>query len=57
MAQILIRPPEVLKEKLKYEARRMGITLNAIILQILWEWIESRKREERAEDRKRLFEL
>ena len=45
MVQILIRPPEALKENLKREARRMGITLNAIVLQILWEWVESRKRE------------
>ena len=43
MVQILIRPPEALKEKLKCEAQRMGITLNAMILQILWEWVESRK--------------
>ena len=47
MAQILIRPPEALKESLKCEARRMGITLNAIVLQILWEWVENRKREEK----------
>ena len=37
---------EALKENLKREARRMGITLNAIVLQILWEWVENRKQEE-----------
>ncbi len=49
MVQILIRPPEALKENLKREARRMGITLNAIVLQILWEWVENRKQEESSE--------
>lgn len=41
--QILIRTPEKLKVKLQFRAKGMGITLNALILQILWEWIENKE--------------
>ena len=40
--QILIRAPEELKQALKEKSMKMGITLNALILQILWEWIEKK---------------
>lgn len=38
--QILIRTTEELKKTLQKEAKRIGITLNALILQILWEWVK-----------------
>ena len=41
--QILIRAPRALKDFLKEKAESMGITLNALILQILWEWVENKK--------------
>lgn len=41
--QILIRAPQALKDFLKEKAESMGITLNALILQILWEWVENKK--------------
>lgn len=40
MAQMLIRPPDSLKESLQKEARRKGMSLNALVLQILWEWLD-----------------
>ena len=50
MAQMLIRPPDSLKESLQNEARRKGMSLNALVLQILWEWLDrdrSKMREQR----------
>ena len=41
--QILIRTPEKLKVKLQTRAKGMGITLNALVLQILWEWLENKE--------------
>lgn len=38
--QILIRVPQKIKELLKKTADEMGITLNALILQIIWKWIK-----------------
>lgn len=43
--QILIRTPEEVKIFLQCESKRIGITLNALVLQILWEWIRKRKGE------------
>lgn len=40
MSQILIRAPEELKRKITSEAKRIGISVNSLILQILWEWAE-----------------
>ena len=54
MANIMtVRASDELRESLKHLATKKGLTRNALILQILWEWIENRKREERAEDHKR----
>ena len=39
--QILIRAPKELKEILQGMAKAMGVTLNAFILQILWDFIKS----------------
>lgn len=38
MKQILIRTPEILKNFMQNEAKKIGITLNALVLQILWSW-------------------
>ena len=38
-----------LKSILQREARRIGITLNALILQILWEWVKRTGIEEERE--------
>ena len=35
--QILIRAPRELKEWIKAESERLGITMNALMLQIMWE--------------------
>ncbi len=45
MAQILIRSRDELKTDLQNEAQRIGITLNALILQILDDW---KKRQEKS---------
>ena len=41
--QILIRGTAEMKQILQEEAKRIGITLNALILQILWNWIKENK--------------
>ena len=38
MAQMLVRAPDDLKEFLLATAQKRGLTLNALILQILWDW-------------------
>ena len=43
--QILIRAPQEIKIFLQCEAKRIGITLNALVLQNLWEWVKKRKLE------------
>ena len=40
MAQMLVRPPDGLKDELQRRAQKMGITLNALVLQILWDWMK-----------------
>jgi predicted HicB family RNase H-like nuclease len=42
IAKILVRAPIVLKDVLKDKARRDGVSLNAIVLQALWEYVEKR---------------
>lgn len=34
------RMPEKLLNNLKCESERLGVSVNALILQILWEWAE-----------------
>lgn len=43
MEQVMTRMPERLKERLKSEADKKGISLNAQMLQILWKWYEEKK--------------
>lgn len=40
MEKVLIRMPQPLKEWLKKEADRMGLTMNALLLKILWEAVK-----------------
>lgn len=42
-ARYTFRMPQDLMEKLKNESKQQGVSLNALILQILWEWIERRE--------------
>lgn len=42
MAQILIRSTDELKEAYRKEAKRIGLTLNALLLQILREYGEQK---------------
>lgn len=37
-----IRPPEELRKSIKDEANRLGISANALVLQILWSWAEKK---------------
>lgn len=41
MCQMLLRPPEWLKTAIQAEARRVGVTTNALALQILCGWADS----------------
>ena len=47
MTQMLIRLPDALKESLRKEARRRGVSLNALALQILWEWLDCSEKKDR----------
>lgn len=37
------RMPGELLQKLKEQANRLGVSVNALILQVLWEWIQRDK--------------
>jgi len=43
---ILTRMPAQLKTVLKQEAQIIGISLNALVLQILWDWFEKKELKE-----------
>lgn len=45
MEQTQIRMPLKLKETLRKQAREMGISVNALILQILWNWAKEKQKE------------
>lgn len=45
MSQMLIRAPEELKEKISGEAKRIGISMNALLIQIIWSWLKEQERE------------
>ena len=47
MAQMLIRAPDDLKEVLQGEAQRIGITLNALLIQILRGWADHNAQDNR----------
>ena len=45
MAKIMsIRPPEELRQKLKECAKRKGVTLNHLAIDIFWEWLEEQEK-------------
>ena len=39
------RPPEALRLKLKSIADKRGITMNALLLQILWDWLKENEQD------------
>lgn len=41
--KILLRAPRDLKECLRSESIRIGVSMNALILQILWAWVEEQR--------------
>lgn len=45
MANIMsVRAPDTLQAKLKALADKQGLTRNALILQILWEWVRKNEK-------------
>ena len=44
MAKVMtIRPPEKLKNALAELAKKQGLTINALVIQMLWECVDGRK--------------
>lgn len=43
MIRFLINVPTTLRDELRTIAKAQGTTLNGLIRQILWDWIEERK--------------
>ena len=39
-AILTIRPPDELRNLIRATAKRKGLTVNALVLQILWDWIK-----------------
>lgn len=37
-----LRIPTILMETLQNEAKKMGVSLNALVLQVLWSWSEKK---------------
>lgn len=47
MAKIMtVRPPEELHKILKHSAQQKGYTVNQLVLQILWTWVNENTRKE-----------
>lgn len=44
-----VRAPRELKDLIQSEAERMGISVNALVLHILWEWVKMRNKTESSE--------
>ena len=40
-AILTIRPPDELRNLIRATAKRKGLTVNALVLQILWDWIKA----------------
>lgn len=47
MGQVSLRLPDNLKDVVRRHARDKGVSLNAFILQLLWDWFEFNKIEEK----------
>ena len=43
IGQILIRVPTELKEIINNQSKKMGLTINALVLNILWDWVERKE--------------
>lgn len=41
--QLMMRVPENLKKQLRKHASEKGLTLNAFLLDIIWNWLEEHK--------------
>ena len=39
-----IRAPEELKQKITVEAKRQGLTVNALVVSILWAWLKQNEK-------------
>lgn len=49
MAKIMtVRPPDKLKKKIEKMAYEKGFTLNHLVIQILWEWVEEQEKSSQA---------
>lgn len=44
MKMMTIRPPDNLKMAIKTEAKRRGLTVNALVVSILWEFVNKLKK-------------
>lgn len=44
-----VRAPEDLQDILSEQAKSLGLARNALILQILWDWVENRQQRETAQ--------
>ena len=50
MATIMtVRAPDKLQKILSDEAKPLGLTRNGLILQILWDWVDSKETTEKTE--------
>ena len=47
--QMTVRAPEDLQEELKIRAGKQGLTRNALVLNILWDWVKKEKKREKDE--------
>ena len=39
-----VRPPILLRDSLKAIAKKKGLTLNALVINILWEYLKKKKK-------------
>ncbi|MCR1907083.1 hypothetical protein [Intestinimonas butyriciproducens] len=46
IAKILVRAPQTLKAQLQSIAKQEGHTLNALVLQILWDWAKQHRHDQ-----------
>lgn len=44
-----VRPPEALRDKLKAIAEKKGLTVNALVISIFWDFVEKTSKENRDE--------
>lgn len=41
-ARFTLRLPSELKERLTERSEKMGISLNSLVIQLLWQWLDER---------------